>query len=77
MNIKIKNTNQITKIWRNLLKLILAKSVILTSISCFCDLGLDLLKVILDILSLFFNNVAPCNIFLKEKANYNLKKEIA
>ena len=47
------------------------------SISCLCDLDLDLEKIILDMLSSFLYNVVLCNIFLKEKANYKLDKEIA
>ena len=74
MNIKIKYTNQITKkIWRKVLKYC-QELVILGQFLAFVTLTFK--KIILDILSLFLNNVVLCNIFLKAKANYNLNKEI-
>ena len=76
MNIRIKYTNQITKNKEKLLKN-WQKSVILGQFLAFVTLTLTIKRLFLDILSLFLNNVVLCNIFLKEKANYNLNKEIA
>ena len=51
--------------------------VILGQFLAFVSLTLTFQRLFLDILSLILNNVVLCNIFLKEKANYNLNKEIA
>ena len=71
VNIKIKYTKKSQKIWRNLLKY-WQKSVILCQFLASVTLTFKRL-----FLSLFLKNVLLCNIFLKEKAYYNLNKKIA
>ena len=66
MNIGIKYTNQITKNKEKLLKN-WQKSVILCQFLAFVTLTLTFKMLFLDILSLCFNNLVLCNIFLKKK----------
>ena len=72
----MKYTNQIKKIRKKLSKK-WQKSVILGQFLAFVTLTLTVKRLFLVILSLFLNKVVLCNIFLKEKAYYNLNKEIA
>ena len=77
MNIKIKYTNQNNpKIWRNLLKY-WQKYVILGQFLAFVTLNLTFKRIFYPYCYYFSTNVVLCNIFLWEKVNYNLNKEIA